>query len=359
MTAILFGFLCIVLAFVAMVLQRFYSSIPLKELKRLSVRGDHLAQTLYRPAAYGTSLRTLLWLIAGLSLAGAFLLIIPNVPGLVGFAIVLLTLLVAFVWLPSLQLTVQGAQFAGWVAPAVVWVIRYVHPVLSRVADLVNKGRTLAGHSRLYEKEDLAHLLRQQKEQPDNRISLEVLELTDRALAFSDKQAADVALPRKAAHLVNADDPIGPIVMDQLHKSGQNSFLVYKGNKETIVGSLLLRDAVNAKQGGRVLELVRHDLCYVHEDFSLLQVLTAFQKTGHHTAIVINGFEEFVGVITLDNLLHELLGELPEGLENYENPSAIAAYKPPKDEADHDAREAAEELAEDLGSSPEATGVVE
>ena len=121
-----------------------------------------------------------------------------------------------------------------------------------------------------------------------------------------------------------------------------------------------MHDAVSAKHDGRVFDLIRNDLTYVHEDFTLRQVLAAFQRTGQHLAIVINSFEEFVGVITFDNLIRELLGEMPaEEYDNYENRAAIAAYKPKQAEPAPQPDVAEEDQPEAEASSPEATEVVE
>lgn len=360
MIGIISGTLLVLLAFLALTLQRLYSSIPAKELRRLARRGDHLAEGLYRPVAYGASLRLLLWSVAALSLAGGVLLLIPHLPMLLDLAVLVAVLVLALVLAPSLRLTVHAAQFAAMIAPGVVLVLRYTHPLLSRAASLINRYRDIAPHSFLYEKEDLQHLLELQKDQIDNRIQQHELETAERALAFDDRQAADVVQSYKDLYLVNADDNIGPVLLDQLHKSGQTSFLVYKDNKENIIGSLSLRHAVAAKHDGRVFDLIRHDLTYVHEDFSLRQVLTAFQKTGHHLAVVVNGFEEFVGIITFDGLLQELLGEQqPDDVENYENRSAVAAYKPKKEASEPALDELSEEETEAKPSSPEATEVVE
>lgn len=326
MISLLLGALCIVLALVALALQRYYSSVPLRELKRLSKRADHLAQALYRPAVYGASLRLLLWLVVGGLLSLGFVLIIPEVPSVVAFVVLASVLFAAFVWIPSLSLTINSAKFAASASPIVTPIVRQLHPLLKGVAEGLNKLRHMSEHSLLYEKEDLTNLLSKQKEQPDNRISLEDLELTHRALQFSEKHAADIVQSRKQTQLVNADDSIGPILLDQLHKSGQSTFLVYKDDTENIVGSLLMRDAVNARQGGRVFDLVRGDLCFVHEDYNLRQVLAAFQKTGHHTAVVINSFEEFVGIISLDRLVEELVGEAAAATtDNFEDRAAVAA----------------------------------
>ena len=155
--------------------------------------------------------------------------------------------------------------------------------------------------------------------------------MAQRTLAFGSKHAADILTPRKEAFLVQADDIIGPILLDQLHKQRQETFLVHQDDKNTIVGSLTMYDAVNAKHGGKVAGIMRHEVMYVHEDFDLYQVMAAFQKTGQHIALVINAFEEYVGVITLSNVLHELLGADGQDIAAdlpLENRSAVAAYKP-------------------------------
>lgn len=367
MIVIISGVALLVLGLLALTLQRLYSAIPAKELKRLARRDDHLAKALYRAVAYGSSLRLLLWTVSGLAVSGGLLIILRQTPVYVGFVVLSLLLVLSLVWVPTMQLTVRRAQFAALLAPAIVKVLYYVHGPLDRIAHIVGHYRELQPHSRMYEKQDLFELLARQKQQRDNRIQPDELELVERALAFTDKQAADVARPRREAPLVDADDTIGPILLDQLHKSGQSSFLVYKDKQENIIGSLSLRDAVAAKQGGRVFDLVRGDLTFVNEDFSLCQVFTALQKTDQYVAVVINKFEEFVGMITLSDLIQELLGQNgDEAVQHYDNRSEVAGYKPKAHEEHPVASEAeqqpggqSEPAAEDEATSPGETEVVE
>jgi CBS domain containing-hemolysin-like protein len=352
---------------VALALQRLYSSVPSRELKRLARKGDHLAVSLYRPVAYGASLRLLLWALTGVSLASGLLMTLLALPPVVGFVVLAVVMLVAFVWVPSMQLTVHKAQFASVLAPIFVKILSYVHRPIDNLARMVGQYRELPKHSRLYEKQDLMELLGLQKEQVDNRIQPTELELAERALAFSDRQAADIAQASKDALLVNADDTLGPVLLDHLHQSGQSSFLVYKDKKDNIMGSLSMRDAANAPKDARIFDLLRNDLAFVNEDFTLRQVLRAFQKTGHPIVIVVNKFEEYVGVITFQALMTELLGETAETDETpYENRTAIASYKPKEPESEPEQKpeaqadeQPAENSAKEVTSSPEATEVVE
>jgi len=356
------GILLLVFGLLSLALQRFYSSIPAKELKRLAARGDHLAAALFRPVAYGESMRVLLWTLFGLGVSFGILFVTMALTAAFAFVIIALTF-VGMILLLSVRLTVHSAKLAVHTAPALTWLLRHVHQPFAAVARHVNHFRSREPHTGLYEKEDLFALLRQQKEQIDNRITGQELDILERAVRFDDRRAADALLPMSEVRMVRMDDHIGPVLLKELHDSGQRSFLVYADSQEHVVGTLYLRDAVQAKEGGRVSDLVRPRLAFVHEDFTLRQVLQAFMKTSQFMVVVINSFEEAVGIITLEQLLGELIGENGDDAMAYEDRSTIAAYKPERrtTETGDQAELATEPIPaeDDMPSSPEPTEVVE
>src|SRR5690606_13580199 len=106
-----------------------------------------------------------------------------------------------------------------------------------------------------------------------------------------------------------------------------------------------------------VRDLMHPRLCFVHEDFSLRQVLKAFARTGQLMVVVVNNFEEPVGVITLEHLLAQLVGEHREDeFDTFENRAEVAAFKLKQPELELAAEEVS---AENKPSSPEVTEVVE
>jgi len=323
------GLLLILFGLLSLALQRFYSSIPAKELKRLAARGDHLAAALYRPVAYGESMRVLLWTLFGLGFSIGILFITMVMVAPIAF-IIISWAVVGMILLLSIRLTVHSAKLAVHAAPALTWALRYSHQPLAMVAKAINRLREHEPHTGLYEKEDLFALLEQQKDQLDNRITPHELDILERAVQMDHRQATDALLPMDKAKMVRMDDHIGPILLKELHDSGQNSFLVYEDSLEHVIGTLFLRDAVQAKEGGRVRDLVRPRLVFVHQDFTLRQVLQAFIRTNQFMVVVINSFEEALGVITLEHLLTELLGEGEDESMNYEDRIAVAAYHPPR-----------------------------
>ena len=101
MAQLLVGLLAIFLALMALLLQRLYSFVPARELKRLAREDDHLAKTLYRAVAYGSSLRVLLWAIVSVGLSVGIILVASQVDLPLGIATVLVLLVLIFAVVPS------------------------------------------------------------------------------------------------------------------------------------------------------------------------------------------------------------------------------------------------------------------
>jgi CBS domain containing-hemolysin-like protein len=65
---------------------------------------------------------------------------------------------------------------------------------------------------------------------------------------------------------------------------------------------------------------------YLHENDTLSEALHAFFVTNHPLFVVVDSFEEYVGVVTIENILHTLLGHIPgDDFDQYTDSSAVAA----------------------------------
>ena len=321
----IFGFLLIAVGMLALALQRFYSAVPARELKRLAARGDELATKLYAPVAYGERLRLLLWIVVIFALSGGYVLVVNSLHWALALAVLVFSSVGGFVFFPSTPLSVRTVRVAVWFSGGITYILARVGGVLGVGVRILGGFREVVTHTRLYEKSDLLHLFRTQKNQVDNRINVRDLALAERALTLSDKTAVDVLVPRGKLRKVSADEAVGPVFLDELHAIGLAEVPVTDGQGETVCGMLSVKDAVAANHGGKVRDLLRSEICYVNETFSLHQVLDALRTTGHKVAVVINNFEEFVGVVSLENVLSHLLGEKSEPLVSYENKMAVAA----------------------------------
>ncbi|HSX30358.1 MAG TPA: CBS domain-containing protein [Candidatus Saccharimonadales bacterium] len=351
----LLGLLLVLCAVVLWTLQQSYQHVPAHELKRLARTGDAVAQLLYRAGAYGTSLSVLLGGGALLLAALALVLLVSALGTLLGLLLALAVLAVgALVFVPGGELTRSSLWLAKRGAPALAWLLERLHPLIDVGVRFVRKHRRVHIHTGLYEKADLAALLEQQKDQPDSRIGIGEIDLLLHNLSFGDKLVADTLVPKRVLKLVAASDHIGPVLMDELARSGHSRFPVYDGKRDNIVGILYLHDLVGARQTGTVANVMSHKLTYVHENFTLYQTLQAFLKTKQHLFLVVDSFEELVGVITIEDVLEQMIGKpIVDEFDRYDDLRAVAAADARKEHKAHD------EPKPEPGTTLELTEVVE
>lgn len=313
------------LTLLAISLQRTYNDVPQRELKRRARSGDKLAEGLYKAAAYGHSLRAVLWFLVILFAALFFVFVSSSTARWFGLLSSALLIWVGFLWLPAQNATTVGLWLATRVAPVLAWLLQYIHPIIDAVTRFIRKYRPVHFHTGLYDKADLIELFEKQVVQADNRIDQGALEIAAHALKFGDKYVEDILTPRRVVKAISIEETVGPILLTELHASGFSRFPVFDGKKDNIVGVLYLRDLVRAKTGGQIRKLMHPQVCYIHEDQHLPDALQAILKTHQQLFIVVNGFEEYVGVVTIEDILEEIIGkQIMDEFDQYEDMRAVA-----------------------------------
>jgi CBS domain containing-hemolysin-like protein len=254
-----------------------------------------------------------------------------------------------FLWLPARDVTKYGTWFAVKLAPIIGALLEYIHPLVNKLGKYFEKHRPLSIHTGLYEKEDLIDLIDKQKIQVENRIDKAELDMVKQVLSFGDKKVADYLIPRRLVASISMDDSVGPILMGEVHKSGHSRFPVYEGSKDNIVGLLYMRDIMGQKEGGEVKKLIRKDVVYIHEEQTLYDVLQAAVKVRQHLFIVVNSFEEYVGIISVEDVLEQIIGmNIVDEFDQYEDLRAVAAKMA---ESEHRAHKTTPDIKVDTESS--------
>lgn len=319
----------------AVILYKVYHSIPVHELKRRARQGDKRAGRLFKVAVYGSTLDAGVWL-AGTACAAALLVWSARTSGWLA-AIVTVVGAWLIVW-SRFAANGWAGSAAAFFAPTHARLLYYLQPVLAPVARLLPPTQRLSLHTGLYEIKDLLELLKRQNKQLDNRIPPLDLQIARNALSFGDKTVGSVMTPRRQVKFAKADDLAGPVLIDELHKSGFSRFPVAadaaKAASPQIIGTLYLNNLVGYSGNGKVKDLMKPEVYFINEDASLRQALSAFLKTHHHLLIAVNSFEEMVGVLSLEDVLEQILGkQIVDEFDAYENLRAVASMKAEKDAA--------------------------
>lgn len=135
--------------------------------------------------------------------------------------------------------------------------------------------------------------------------------LINSGLKFNDMKIEDVMTPRSMIEAVSADEFLGPLVLDDLHKKDHSRFPVIQGDIDHIVGMLRIQDLLTidrTSKSYRAEKVMSRDIYYIDKDQTLSYALAAFLKTQHHLFIVINEIRETVGLLSLGDVMEELLG---------------------------------------------------
>lgn len=323
------------LGLLAMNLRRVYGQIPLRELKRRSNRGDQTAQCLYLVAHHGITADR--FLLAAAAVSGSLAVVIASRSLDFFWAVaVVIGLLVLF----SLPLEIKSFRpvhiIAQRLAPYLGQLFVRLRPLLQKASRLVGKYRQSVVRTKLYEKEDLIELLRTQKTAANNRIGEAELDIAMHALGFGEKKVKDHMTPRRAIRFVSRDEPIGPVLMSELHGTGFSRFPVTGKDDNEVVGTLYFRSLLERTKPGIVSNIMSSAVYYVSESAPLEQVLDGFIKTKHHLFIVVNEFEEIVGLITIEDVIEQILGrKIVDEFDRYDDLRAVAGQNARHDNAKH------------------------
>ncbi len=134
-----------------------------------------------------------------------------------------------------------------------------------------------------------------------------------RALRFSRKTAAQLMVPRDQVEAISVDTPLEE-VLDLALGSRATRLPVYEGSLDVIVGILSTKDLLVRQVEQRPVHSLRALLqpaVRVRADVTGDQLVGVLRARQSHQALVVSPEGELLGIVTLDNVLNELLGPDP------------------------------------------------
>ncbi|WP_460774891.1 hemolysin family protein [Microbacterium sp. GXF7504] len=136
--------------------------------------------------------------------------------------------------------------------------------------------------------------------------------LLDRSLTFARLTAADVMSPRPRVHAVAAADPVEEVVR-LARDTGHSRFPVFDESMDDIVGIVHLKAAVSVpreRRGEVPAAAVASEALRVPETVHLDALITELRSRGYQMAVVVDEYGGTAGVVTLEDLVEEIVGEV-------------------------------------------------
>ena len=104
--------------------------------------------------------------------------------------------------------------------------------------------------------------------------------------------------------------------MKKIHKEGYSRLLIYEENADHIIGVLSFHELFKAKEGSELVSTYMKKPFFVSEAVALPQLLLKMRREGISLAIVLDEFNQVSGIVTLEDVLEELVGEIADEMED-------------------------------------------
>lgn len=278
-----------------------------QELKRKASLKDKNAKKIYQIREKGNLLLTTL-LIGNVAVNTALSIFLGSMaPGIIAGLIA--TSLIVVIGEIAPQATFS--RFALTLGAKFVWLVKIfifiLFPIAWPIAWVLDKilGEELGT---TYSKRELIKIIEEHEDSPLSDVGEEEERIVRGALTFSAKKVSDIMTPRAAIVAYDSNEKINEKFIKSIVNSEHSRFPVYDDKLDSIVGILFLKDLVGHKNLNKLVKSVADkNVLFVSENKNLGKIFDAFLKTRQHLFVAIDEFGSVVGVVTIEDVLEEII----------------------------------------------------
>ena len=171
------------------------------------------------------------------------------------------------------------------------------------------------------DREQLIELLHSAFER--NLLDADALSITEGALAASEISVREVMVPRARMEVIDIDDPLDRVIT-LVNRTGHSRFPVIDGNLDNVIGLLLAKDFLRLQSENRFsLRDWLRPAVFIPESKRLNVLLREFRVSHNHMAVVIDEYAGVSGLITIEDVLEQIVGDIEDEYDFDENDDNI------------------------------------
>ncbi|HET9221800.1 MAG TPA: hemolysin family protein [Roseiflexaceae bacterium] len=226
------------------------------------------------------------------------------------------------------RLALQHAErIAVIAAPVMTGLATVARPLVAVLSFSVNLVLRLLGQHRAVDspvtQEDIVYMVAEGA--TSGTVEANEARFIERVFQFTDRPVRKAMTPRTEITAVELDTP-WPQIVNTFLASGYSRLPVYQGSLDHIVGILHVKDAMRvlatSSDDANIMQLLR-PVTFVLESQHIDDVLTMFRRQGTHLGMVIDEYGQVDGLVTLEDLLEELVGEIRDEYDQSEDPPFV------------------------------------
>ena len=148
-------------------------------------------------------------------------------------------------------------------------------------------------------------------------------DMLEGVLRMADMSAGDVMVAAPNIDRLDIDADYDALLM-QVIRAGHSRFPVYEGERDNIIGILMAKDLLKLQRSPDLhLRRLLRPPVFVPESKSLNELLREFRSHRNHLAIVIDEFGSVAGLLTIEDVLEEIVGEIEDEFDEEDAQSGI------------------------------------
>lgn len=162
-------------------------------------------------------------------------------------------------------------------------------------------------------KEDIIHIM--DEDETDGKITPAEKEMISGVLRLFETKAKDVMIPRTSVFAVNIDEETSEII-DKMIEERYSRVPVYEKDIDNIIGVLHIKDLFAQVRKGNLDQInlrgIMREPFFVNEYKNVDEILSEMKKLRSHIAMIIDEYGGFSGVVTIEDLMEEIVGDISD-----------------------------------------------
>ncbi len=206
---------------------------------------------------------------------------------------------------------------------ALSWVLRPFVWLINQLANLVVKIISIEKYEPIESipsSDELRILIDESSK--SGMIDSEDSKLLENVFDFVETPVKQIMVPRMKISAIDINDTFDEIVAIFI-EDGYSRMPIFDGSIDNIIGEVYSKDLLNMVANKTLISFsdIIRPAFFINEDDKIQKVLKAMQKEHHHLAIVMNEFGGVAGLITMEDIIEELVGEIQD---EYDEESPLA-----------------------------------
>lgn len=217
----------------------------------------------------------------------------------------------------AIQRSEQTTLVVAYPLHAFYWVCRPFIWVLNGIANFVIKavGLHVVSEQEVYTSDELRYLVDQAKE--SGRVDETEFDIIQNAFDFSERTARQVMVPRTQVVAIDVND-YDEKTLEFVIEESYSRIPCYEDSIDNIIGVVHLKDILKKMRISGTVDIrsIVRPVSFTPETKRIGQLLKEFQVKHQQIAVVLNEYGGVEGVITMEDILEELVGEIQDEYDN-------------------------------------------